>query len=292
MADRKPTLEYRPVQADVKARLQRYGLLALVGGLAVGFGLAFAWVWLLKAAAARHVAWVAHLGKSFPEIVGVILICLPPLAAVVWFNRTRGRILRTQIAEEKAEERRLLTEERTGIGWKVPKSAEAADWPKVLIFTVVMYVITFIAVLAILSVILLMDRLRHVRHQPDKDMGLFQAVFLCANFVGIGIPAMFVVLLLFFPRVRVTLISDGVFERMGSLKKTIPYASIQKVIIAPSRRRRTLKCFAILASDQRFGQRWHRYDFGTDAPVAGIIKAFESRGLSVEVVESTDGVSA
>jgi hypothetical protein len=61
MSHPKPTLEYGSAEVDMKARLQRLGLWEFVAALAIGFALAFAWVWLLKTAVARHTAWVGHI---------------------------------------------------------------------------------------------------------------------------------------------------------------------------------------------------------------------------------------
>ena len=208
-------------------------------------------------------------------------------------QRIKQRLIGSELTARQAEEKRLRKEEKTGVGWKVPKSAEAGDWPKVLIWTVILYGVTFLAVLILIALGVSIDWIFPARHRfLHEDSGqLLRIPFKCANFVGAAIPVMFVLMLLFFPRVKVTLVSDGILERLGKRKELIPYGSIRKICIAPSRRRRSLQCLAVLTSDERAGEKWHRFDIGEFAPVREIIAAFESKGLSVEVVESTDGVS-
>jgi hypothetical protein len=283
---RKVPLDY--AAAPAKARLRRYGILAFGGSLGGGLVLACAWIWVLTIATAHRSGWAAHLGKFGFELILWGLLCTPVLLATLLFDRTKRRLLATEIAAEKAEEKRLRDEENRGIGWKVPKSAEAGDWPIVVILTVVMYIITFVAILIIGTAVIFIDHLIPSRRHLDDGMSALRGAFFCANFFAVMILGIFVLMLLLFPRVRVTLVSDGVFKRVGSLKSLIPYSSIKKVYIVPSRRRASLKCFAILAADDRHGEQWHRFDFGADAPVPNIIKAFELKGLSVKVGDQSE----
>lgn len=282
--DRKPILGYEA--PDARKKLRRYKRTTVLISVTFAVLLGVAWKCALDLATAHHIRWIGHLGIWPRELIGVAAVCGPLLIAGRLIDRVQKRTLGDEMAAKAAEEQRLLNEEMTAtVAWKVPKSAEAADWPKVLFMTAILYAFTFVAVLAILATFLLFNWLIPSRRGTDESMSAFHVAFLCANLVGISGPALFFLALLFLPRAKVTLISDGVLERLGAMKKLIRYSSIHEVCIVPSRRRRSLECVAVLASDERFGQRWHHYDLGHDAPVGEIIKAFESKGFSVATGE-------
>jgi len=119
------------------------------------------------------------------------------------------------------------------------------------------------------------------RRGLDKDVSPLHEAFLFANIAGVGMPTLWVLMVTVFPKTRVTLISEGVLRRFGGSQHLIPYSAIQKVCITPSLRRPSLNSFAILSTERGFPD-WNHYEFGKDARVDEIIKAFEAKGIAVD----------
>jgi hypothetical protein len=57
---------------------------------------------------------------------------------------------------------------------------------------------------------------------------------------------------------------------------------IRQVRIEPSRKVRSLRCFALLVTDDRYGESWRRFTFSEDAPLNEIISGFQANGVQVE----------
>src|SRR6185437_11482268 len=197
--------------------------------------------------------------------------------------------LRNSVAPERLEgpmdERELWLkrrrEERGCVGWRIPRSAQAADWRKVIVMTLAFYIVVFVGVGILCSVTKFTNQSIPSRRGLDKGLAPLHEAFLFANIMGVWMPTLWILMVTVFPKTRVTLISEGVLRRSGGSQKLIPYSAIQKVCITPSLRRPSLNSFAILSTERGFPD-WNHYEFGKDARVDEIIKAFEAKGIAVD----------
>lgn len=211
------------------------------------------------------------------------IIFSPLIAAYFYIFRKRKRLLLWTLSRSTKPRESELEDERHGLFWTVPKSAEIADAWKLLLIVPTFYIATFIAVALVFGTLILIEHIIPPLQRADQKETLFGTAFKCANLIGVAIPTMWVVLLAIAPRTRTILTPAGLVNRLGSMRKLITYDSIRMVQIETSPKRQSLSCFAVSYGDPE-RLKCERFTFGPDAPVAEIIAAFAAREIPVEDV--------
>jgi len=259
--------------------VRHFAAVAVTIAFIAGSLLDFAWLRLVDSANARNIQWLTRINAACGHTIEMVLLSIPVIIALLIVGRFQTKLIGPEtLAAEKAQEKRRLAELATALGWTIPRSAEAADWPKILLLTLSVDFIIFLTIYSIASIPDSPATLSPSETLPPFASHPLRCALLISNAITLAVLLFWVLFALIVPN-RILLLHDGI----GQLhtRRIIPYSLIEKVRIAPSPRHPRLKCLAILAQNE-FGQCWRHYEFGPDAPMPQLLATFKANGINVE----------
>jgi hypothetical protein len=253
-------------------------LLAVMVGTVVGAG-AFLLRWTGKQFA---IPWLASGDREMLKLLSTLLFLLP--ACILVLPRIKTRATLKAAAKRRRLVAQLRADEQAQWRWSIPARVQLSELPHCAIIVAVFYLLTLLAVIAVLGSFNLIS---HLRHQPITEPTLATA-FKCANFMGImmlSLLAFFLLLFLLGMRNRILLTPEEIVERRGNMRKTYPYRSMTQCQIESSQRVKTLRClsFSMTEGDQI---RWHRFELDPRMPPNQVVEFLNSKGLDVEIIGS------